>query len=132
LLKSAVHDFLFFIFCLASQNSPSPTNGVCSPNYTILSPRQQYGTQSAHTADAYQTETVAPPPQAYPSTSHQVYHSSATPAAQQLYTNVLNAPTALSYPTPSWHNGTGADYGLYQNATYTYQTEYIPLVSDIG
>ncbi|XP_013104120.1 T-related protein isoform X2 [Stomoxys calcitrans] len=132
---------------MSSHNSPSPTNNgsptytTPSPGYTIhhLTPHththHQYNmpqTAAAHTADMYQS--VSPTTQSYAPT-HQVYHPTPTsPSSHQLYSNVLNGPSALSYPTSSWHNGSAADYGLYQNpaAAYAYQTEYIPLVSEIG
>lgn len=68
-------------------------------------------------------------PQATYGATHQVYHPTPTSPSHQLYTNaVLNAPTALSYPASGWHNGSGAEYGLYQNAAAAYyQPEYIPL-----
>lgn len=88
--------------------------------------------QSGHPADMYQSATASPPQSYGTPSSHQVYHPTPTSPTHQLYTNVLNGPTALSYPTSSWHNGTtAAEYGLYQNA-YPYQPEYIPLVSEIG
>lgn len=87
-------------------------------------------TPSTHAVDMYQSVSSASQP--YATASHQVYHPTPTsPSHSSLYTNVLNAPSALGYPASSWHNGAGADYGLYQNA-YTYQPEYIPLVSEIG
>nr|XP_036216621.1 T-related protein isoform X2 [Bactrocera oleae] len=130
---------------MSAHNSPSPTNGA-SPNYTSPSPgytihhltshpSHQYNVAqsaavAAHAADMYQsaapTQSYAAPP------THQVYHPTPTSPPHQLYTNVLNAPTALSYAGGSWHNGGGAEYGLYQNAAYGYQPEYIPLVSDLG
>ncbi|XP_067613683.1 T-related protein isoform X2 [Eurosta solidaginis] len=129
---------------MSAHNSPSPTNGG-SPNYTSPSPgytihhltshpSHQYNmaqtAAAVHAADMYQSAT---PTQSYaaPST-HQVYHPTPTSPSHQLYTNVLNAPSALSYAGSSWHNGGGAEYGLYQNAAYGYQPEYIPLVSDLG
>ncbi|XP_073837436.1 T-domain transcriptional activator brachyenteron isoform X3 [Musca autumnalis] len=131
---------------MSSHNSPSPTNNgsptytTPSPGYTIhhLTPHShthQYNMGQptvSHTADMYQS--VSPTTQSYAAPAHQVYHPTPTsPSSHQLYSNVLNGPSALSYPTTSWHNGTAADYGLYQNpAAYAYQTEYIPLVSEIG
>ncbi|XP_065360522.1 T-related protein isoform X1 [Calliphora vicina] len=135
---------------LTSHNSPSPTNNGSptytspSPGYTIhhLTPHShghQYNmSQSANhaTADMYQTVASSSPTQSYATPAHQVYHPTPTsPSSHQLYTNVLNPPSALSYPASSWHNGSAAEYGLYQNpaaAAYAYQTEYIPLVSEIG
>ncbi|XP_036326322.1 T-related protein-like [Rhagoletis pomonella] len=131
---------------ISAHNSPSPTNGG-SPNYTSPSPgytihhltphpshqynvAQSAAAAAAHAADMYQTST---PTQSYGAPpTHQVYHPTPTSPSHQLYTNVLNAPTALSYAGTSWHNGGGAEYGLYQNAAYGYQPEYIPLVSDLG
>ncbi|XP_075163306.1 T-domain transcriptional activator brachyenteron isoform X3 [Haematobia irritans] len=132
---------------MTSHNSPSPTNNgsptytTPSPGYTIhhLTPHthshHQYNMPQAapsHTAEMYQS--VSPTTQSYGAPTHQVYHPTPTsPTSHQLYSNVLNGPSALSYPTSSWHNGSAADYGLYQNpAAYAYQTEYIPLVSEIG
>ncbi|XP_039963569.1 T-related protein isoform X2 [Bactrocera tryoni] len=131
---------------MSAHNSPSPTNGA-SPNYTSPSPgytihhltshpTHQYNVAqtaaaAAHAADMYQSS--AAPTQSYAAApTHQVYHPTPTSPPHQLYTNVLNAPTALSYAGSSWHNGGGAEYGLYQNAAYGYQPEYIPLVSDLG
>ncbi|XP_049312897.1 T-related protein isoform X3 [Bactrocera dorsalis] len=131
---------------MSAHNSPSPTNGA-SPNYTSPSPgytihhltshpTHQYNVAqtaaaAAHAADMYQS--AAAPTQSYAAPpTHQVYHPTPTSPPHQLYTNVLNAPTALSYAGSSWHNGGGAEYGLYQNAAYGYQPEYIPLVSDLG
>ncbi|XP_018785298.1 PREDICTED: T-related protein isoform X4 [Bactrocera latifrons] len=131
---------------MSAHNSPSPTNGA-SPNYTSPSPgytihhltshpTHQYNVAqtaaaAAHAADMYQS--AAAPTQSYTAPpTHQVYHPTPTSPPHQLYTNVLNAPTALSYAGSSWHNGGGAEYGLYQNAAYGYQPEYIPLVSDLG
>lgn len=86
------------------------------------------------TPDMYQTVASASPTQSYAAPTHQVYHPTPTsPTSHQLYTNVLNPSSALSYPASSWHNGSAAEYSLYQNpAAYAYQTEYIPLVSEIG
>ncbi|XP_037953486.1 T-related protein [Teleopsis dalmanni] len=124
---------------LSTHNSPSPTNGspnynTSSPSYTIhhLTPHaHQYNmTQSAHVnSEMYQSSTTASPPQSYGTPT--VYHPTPTSPSHQLYTNVINAPTALSYPASTWHNSAGAEYGFYQNAAY-YQPEYIPLVTDIG
>ncbi|XP_054733576.1 T-related protein isoform X1 [Anastrepha obliqua] len=129
----------------SAHNSPSPTNGG-SPNYTSPSPgytihhltphpSHQYNVAqtaaaAAHAVDMYQNATPAQSYAAPP--THQVYHPTPTSPTHQLYTNVLNAPTALSYAGSSWHNGGGAEYGLYQNAAYGYQPEYIPLLSDLG
>lgn len=86
--------------------------------------------------DMYQTMASSPPIQSYAPTTHQVYHPTPTsPSSHQLYTNVINPPTPLTYPASSWHNSSAAEYGLYQSpaaAAYAYQTEYIPLVSEIG
>ncbi|KAM7355763.1 T-domain transcriptional activator brachyenteron isoform 2-T2 [Cochliomyia hominivorax] len=135
---------------LSSHNSPSPTNNGSptytspSPGYTIhhLTPHShshQYNmSQSANHAstDMYQTVASSSPTQSYAAPSHQVYHPTPTsPSSHQLYTNVLNSSSALSYPANTWHNSSAAEYGLYQNpaaAAYAYQTEYIPLVSEIG
>lgn len=88
------------------------------------------------TADIYQSVTTASPNQAYAAPPHQVYHPTPTsPSSHQLYSNVLNPPSALTYPANSWHNSSATEYGIYQNpaaAAYAYQTEYIPLVSEIG
>ncbi|XP_020716685.1 T-related protein isoform X2 [Ceratitis capitata] len=130
---------------ISAHESPSPTN-VGSPTYTSPSPgytihhltphpSHQYNVAqtaaaAVHAADMYPN---AAPSQSYAAPpTHQVYHPTPTSPSHQLYTNVLNAPTALSYPGGSWHNGGGAEYGLYQNAAYGYQPEYIPLVPDLG
>lgn len=146
--NNAATKFMFYF--AASHNSPSPTNNGSptytspSPGYTIhhLTPHShnhQYNTMpqatATHTPDMYQSVSSVSPNQSYAAPTHQVYHPTPTsPSSHQLYTNVLNGPSALSYPGTSWHNGSaGAEYGLYQNpAAYAYQTEYIPLVSEIG
>ncbi|KAI9581388.1 hypothetical protein GQX74_012713 [Glossina fuscipes] len=135
-----------------SHNSPSPINNS-SPTYTTPSPgytlhhltaphNHQYSEsvqsiQTTHAADMYQSAATSLSAQTYatpPASHHQVYHPTPTsPNSHQLYTNVLSGPT-LGYSSASWHNGTAAEYGLYQNAAtaYAYQPEYIPLVSEIG
>uniref|UniRef100_A0A1A9WFH6 T-box domain-containing protein n=1 Tax=Glossina brevipalpis TaxID=37001 RepID=A0A1A9WFH6_9MUSC len=135
-----------------SHNSPSPINSS-SPTYTTPSPgytlhhlttphSHQYNespqsVQTTHAGDMYQSVATSLPTQTYaapPASHHQVYHPTPTsPNSHQLYTNVLSGP-ALGYSSASWHNGTAAEYGLYQNAAaaYAYQPEYIPLVSEIG
>ncbi|XP_055855472.1 T-related protein isoform X2 [Episyrphus balteatus] len=125
-------DFLFFI--IASNASPTPSNG--SPNYTTPSPgytihhltsHSQYGSAGNQT-DIYQNGAGSSP-QPYGGTSaHQIYHPTPASPSHQLYTNVLNPPASLTYPSSSFYNGT--EYGLYQNA-YSYQPEYIPLVSEM-
>ncbi|XP_032594182.1 T-related protein isoform X2 [Drosophila grimshawi] len=119
---------------ISTHNSPSPTNG--SPSYTTPSPGYtiHHLTPHGHQYNMAQTDLYASggvssgSPQTYGATTHQVYHPTPTSPTHQLYTNVLNASSALSYPTSSWHNGSGADYGLYQNsAPAYYQPEYIPL-----
>lgn len=78
----------------------------------------------------YHSAPNGSPSQTYASSPAQVYHPTPTSPSQHLYTNVLNAPTALSYPTNTWHNGT-TDYGIYQNS-YPYQSEFFPIVPEIG
>ncbi|TMW50791.1 hypothetical protein DOY81_004120, partial [Sarcophaga bullata] len=135
---------------LTSHNSPSPTNNgsptytSSSPGYTIhhLTPHShghQYNMSQPTnhvTADMYQSVSSASPNQSYAAPAHQVYHPTPTsPSSHQLYSNVLNPPSALTYPASSWHNSSASEYGIYQNpaaAAYAYQTEYIPLVSEIG
>ncbi|XP_034655925.1 T-related protein isoform X2 [Drosophila subobscura] len=122
---------------ISTHNSPSPTNG--SPSYTTPSPSYtiHHLTPHGHQYNMGQTDLygsgvgatgVGSSQTAYGGT-HQVYHPTPTSPTHQLYTNVLNAPSALSYPTGGWHNGSGAEYGLYQNAAAAayYQPEYIPL-----
>lgn len=119
----------------ATHNSPSPTNG--SPSYTTPSPGYTIHHLTPHShqynmsqPDLYASGAAASSsPQTYAAPAHQVYHPTPTSPSHQLYTNVLNAPSALSYPTSGWHNGSGAEYGLYQNAAAAayYQPEYIPL-----
>ncbi|XP_070071679.1 T-related protein isoform X2 [Drosophila takahashii] len=135
---------------ISSHNSPSPTNG--SPSYTTSSPSYtiHHLTPHSHQYNMAQTDIYGTgvgvgggagvgvgvgasgsPQAAYgAAAAHQVYHPTPTSPTHQLYTNaVLNAPSALSYPGASgWHNGSGAEYGLYQNAAAAYyQPEYIPL-----
>ncbi|XP_023033124.1 T-related protein isoform X1 [Drosophila willistoni] len=121
---------------ISTHNSPSPTNG--SPSYTTPSPGYTIHHLTPHShqynsgqADLYASGATASssPQTAYGSATHQMYHPTPTSPSHQLYTNVLNAPSALSYPTSGcWHNGSGAEYGLYQNpAAAYYQPEYIPL-----
>ncbi|XP_017121922.1 T-related protein isoform X1 [Drosophila elegans] len=133
---------------ISSHNSPSPTNG--SPSYTTSSPSYTIHHLTPHSHQYNMTQTdiygtgvgVGPgagvgvgvgasgsPQAAYGAAAHQVYHPTPTSPTHQLYTNaVLNAPSALSYPASGWHNGSGAEYGLYQNAAAAYyQPEYIPL-----
>nr|AAB32396.2 T-related protein [Drosophila sp. (in: flies)] len=127
---------------ISSHNSPSPTNG--SPSYTTSSPSYtiHHLTPHSHQYNMAQTDiygtgvgvgggagTTGSPQAAYGAAAHQVYHPTPTSPTHQLYTNaVLNAPSALSYSASGWHNGSGAEYGLYQNAAAAYyQPEYIPL-----
>ena len=135
---------------IASHNSPSPTNNG-SPTYTSSSPGYTIHHLTPHShghqynmpqptnhvaADMYQSVSSASPNQSYAAPVHQVYHPTPTsPSSHQLYSNVLNPPSALTYPASSWHNSSAAEYGIYQNsaaAAYAYQTEYIPLVSEMG
>ncbi|XP_034479324.1 T-related protein isoform X1 [Drosophila innubila] len=119
---------------ISTHNSPSPTNG--SPSYTTPSPGYTIHHLTPHShqynmtqPDLYASGSAASSsPQTYVAPAHQVYHPTPTSPTHQLYTNVLNAPSALSYPASGWHNGSGAEYGLYQNAAAAYyQPEYIPL-----
>ncbi|XP_030373326.1 T-related protein [Scaptodrosophila lebanonensis] len=119
---------------ISTHNSPSPTNG--SPSYTTPSPGYTIHHLTPHShqynmsqPDLYSSGTAAASsPQTYGAPTHQVYHPTPTSPTHQLYTNVLNAPSALSYPAAGWHNGSSAEYGLYQNAAAAYyQPEYIPL-----
>ncbi|XP_030571479.1 T-related protein isoform X1 [Drosophila novamexicana] len=119
---------------ISTHNSPSPTNG--SPSYTTPSPGYtiHHLTPHSHQYNMAQTDLYASgaasssSPQTYGAPTHQVYHPTPTSPTHQLYTNVLNAPSALSYPASGWHNSSGAEYGLYQNAAAAYyQPEYIPL-----
>ncbi|EDV39420.2 uncharacterized protein Dana_GF25302 [Drosophila ananassae] len=99
---------------ISTHNSPSPTNG--SPSYTTSSP-------------SYTIHHLTPHSHQYNMAQTDIYGTGVGSPSHQLYTNaVLNAPTALSYPASGWHNGSGAEYGLYQNAAAAYyQPEYIPL-----
>ncbi|XP_017137828.1 T-related protein isoform X1 [Drosophila miranda] len=122
---------------ISTHNSPSPTNG--SPSYTTPSPSYtiHHLTPHGHQYNMGQTDlygtgvgaTGVGTSQAAYGGTHQMYHPTPTSPTHQLYTNVLNGPSALSYPTGGWHNGSGAEYGLYQNAAAAayYQPEYIPL-----
>lgn len=119
---------------ISTHNSPSPTNG--SPSYTTPSPGYtiHHLTPHSHQYNMTQSDlyasgpTASSSPQTYVAPAHQVYHPTPTSPTHQLYTNVLNGPSALSYPASGWHNGSGAEYGLYQNAAAAYyQPEYIPL-----
>ncbi|XP_060657778.1 T-related protein isoform X1 [Drosophila nasuta] len=120
---------------ISTHNSPSPTNGspsytTPSPGYTIhhLTPHSHQYNMSQSDLYASGSTAASSSPQTYVAPAHQVYHPTPTSPSHQLYTNVLNGPTALSYPTSGWHNGSGAEYGLYQNAAAAYyQPEYIPL-----
>ncbi|XP_055905365.1 T-related protein isoform X2 [Eupeodes corollae] len=118
---------------ITSNASPTPSNGSPSyaspsPGYTIhhLTSHPQYSSAGNQT-DIYQNGTGSSP-QPYGTGAHQIYHPTPASPSHQLYTNVLNPPASLTYPSSSFYNGT--EYGLYQNA-YSYQPEYIPLVSEM-
>ncbi|XP_017840756.2 T-related protein isoform X1 [Drosophila busckii] len=124
---------------MSTHNSPSPTNGspsytTPSPGYTIhhLTPHSHQHQYNLTQSELYGTGAGASSSlQTYGAhTTHQVYHPTPTSPTHQLYTNMLNAPSALSYSASGWHNGSGSEYGLYQNAAAAaayYQPEYIPL-----